>query len=165
MMGSGKSTIGQVLSQMLGVPFSDLDNIIESDQNTTIPDIFSKKGESGFRTIEKNLLIKHAVNTSGVMALGGGALQNQQIVDHIKKHGWLVFLDTPLPLLIDRLKTSEGRPMLNNAEADNPEKRIRKLLEERLPYYHQAHITIQAGSLSKDSIAKKIIKKLKNYEA
>ncbi len=165
MMGSGKSTVGKALSSMLDVPFSDLDALIVQRKGTSIPEIFEKEGENGFRTIEQNLLIEHAGTTKGVLALGGGTLQNQHLVDHVKLHGWLVFLETPVDVLVKRLKSGKGRPMLSKTEVKNLENRIENLLKERLPYYHQAHISVQTGSLSQQQVAEQIVKKLKLYEA
>jgi len=165
MMGSGKSTVGKALSDILGISFSDLDTLIVNQEGISIPEIFESKGESGFRMIEQKLLIQHAKTTKGILALGGGALQDQQIVDHVKSYGWLVFLETPLEVLVNRLKSGRGRPMLNKTEVKNLDNRIENLLKERLPYYHQAHIIIQTGSSSKKQVAEQIVKKLKSYEA
>jgi shikimate kinase len=165
MMGSGKSTIGRALAEMTGMDFIDLDDLIVEHEKITIPEIFAQKGEEGFRAIEKELLIRHAQNIKGVLALGGGALQNQDLVNHLKLHGWLVFLNASEDILFNRLKSADGRPMLSNTETEDLKNRIRTLLDERLPYYRQAHVTVQTGSLKRKDVAVKIIKKLKMYEA
>lgn len=165
MMGSGKSTTGRILASELGVPFLDLDEMIVEKSKMAIPDIFEEKGEPFFRKIERSLLIKESQKFSGVMALGGGALQNQHIVDHLKIYGWLVFLDVPQSVISSRISGDSNRPMLNNENENNAVKsKVESLLEERLPLYRQAEITIDAGNLTAETIAKEIIKKLTLYD-
>lgn len=164
MMGSGKSTIGKQLAKELDIPFADLDSLIEKQENRSIPEIFSLEGEAAFRSIEQRLLIKTAQEAEGVLALGGGSLQNQQITDHVKLHGWLIFINPPEAVLLNRLKNSKKRPMLNSGEDENQKEIIGRLMKERLPFYSQAHITVNTGGLKKKEIVDLIIQKLKMYE-
>jgi shikimate kinase len=83
-------------------------------------------------------------------------------VDHIKRNGWLVFLDCPRSVLFNRLKNSKNRPMLSSP--NRLTKRIESLLEERLPFYRQAHIIINTFGLAEEAAASSIIQKLANYE-
>ena len=161
MMGAGKSTIGKILAAKSGVPFSDLDSLIESSENMSIPEIFDSHGEQKFRETERSILLEHAKKAEGIIALGGGSLQNQQLVDHIKLSGWLIFLNVPVKELIKRLKNSANRPMLENSDL---EKKIKQLLKERLPFYNQAHITIHTNDMDAEEIAENILKKLRIYE-
>lgn len=163
MMGSGKSTIGKIIAQKTGFPFQDLDTIIEDGEGMTIPEIFKTRGEEYFRKTESFWLIQHARTAKGILALGGGSLQNQQLVDHLKMYGWLVFLNASASVLYNRLKQSKHRPMLSSAGSDLKQ-RIEALLEERRSFYEQAHITIEVDSLETDEIANQLIKKLKLYE-
>jgi shikimate kinase len=165
MMGSGKSTIGRDLARYLNVSFCDLDSIIEKELGKTIPEIFALNGEEFFRKTERELLIKKSQTVQGVMALGGGSLQNQFLVDHVKLNGWLVFLDTPHSVLLNRLKNSENRPMLSSDKAtESPDQLIKKLLDARKPFYSQAHITIRTGNLTRQKIVDQILQKLSIYE-
>lgn len=161
MMGSGKSSVGKRLASKLNVPFSDLDKLIIRQESMSIPEIFSQKGEEYFRKTERNVLIKESQRTKGVMALGGGSLQNQQIVDHLKIYGWLVFLKVPQSVLLSRLKTGRNRPMLSNT---NIEQKIDQLLTERTPFYDQADITVDVSTESHNQVVDKLIKKLSVYE-
>lgn len=162
MMGSGKSTVGRKVADKLEVPFCDLDEVIENEAGKPIPEIFKDKGEPGFRKLERSLLIRKSQYSKGVMALGGGSLQNQHIVDHLKIYGWLVFLDVPLSVILNRISGDANRPMLR---ADTPEKiKVQSLLEERLPLYRQAEITIDAGNRMADEIAHELIKKMTLYD-
>lgn len=165
MMGAGKSTIGKKVAKLLGLPFSDLDAVIEEKEGRSIPEIFSESGEAAFRSIERDLLVHLARNHKGVLALGGGSLQNQHVVDHIKLYGWLVFLDAPLTDITSRLLKSKNRPMLENNDKETVERRVSELMAERLPLYRQAHITIKTGGISRKKAAAEIVKKLKLYDA
>lgn len=162
MMGSGKSTIGEKLAEKLGIPFKDLDSEIEESEGMSIPEIFEQKGEKGFRAIERKQIIKLAGNFEGVLALGGGSLQNQQVVDHLKIYGWLVFIDTSQEEIIKRLSDPSGRPMLESS--DEIAERISNLFDERMQYYEQSHFSVQTDDKSIEEITTEIVKKLNIYE-
>jgi len=104
-------------------------------------------------------------NSQKVIALGGGALQNQEVVTHIKKNGLLIFLDVPLSVLSKRLANASGRPLLQNADEKETEMKIAKLLSERTKYYSQAHIKIETEKYSPGLIADKIINNYTPYES
>lgn len=162
MMGSGKSTIGEQLAKELDVPFTDLDALIEESEEMSIPEIFNQKGEEGFRDIEKKQLLNIAGSAEGVVALGGGSLQNQMIVDHLKLYGWLIYLDASQAEIMNRLSEGSGRPMLDDSKELS--ERISSLFDERLTFYEQAHFSIQTEKKSVEKIATEIVKKLKIYE-
>lgn len=164
MMGAGKSTVGQTLAKILQVPFYDLDQVIENHEKQTIPEIFETGGEEAFRKIERQLLIAHTDEMEGVLALGGGSLQNQLIVDHIKLNGWLVYLNPPLETILARLKDKSGRPMISDHDSGKIKDRVHTLIHERAPFYNQAHITVKTATLTPDETADLIIKKLSFYE-
>ena len=161
MMGSGKSTVGKMLAKKLNVPFQDLDNLIEKQEQMKIPEIFSKKGEEYFRNVEKDLLISEADKLRGVIALGGGSLQNQEIVDHLKTVGITVFLQVPISVLLTRLRGGRNRPMLAGVDL---EEKLLTLMKERLPLYEQADITIPVENEPHIRVVQSIINKLATYE-
>lgn len=161
MMGSGKTSVGKILAEKCNVPFQDLDSLIEDAENLKISEIFESKGESYFREIEQKLLIQKSQQVEGVLSLGGGSLQNQMIVDHLKVLGWLVYLKEPEHSLVERLENSKKRPMLKNTDVKN---KISSLLKERSKFYEQAHITIERNGKNKEETADEILKKLKMYE-
>lgn len=162
MMGSGKSTIGEKLAEELEVPFKDLDSVIEESEGKTIPEIFEQDGEPEFRKIERKHLIKLSGNFLGVLALGGGSLQNQQIVDHLKIYGWLVFIDTSQEEIVKRLSDPSGRPMLERS--NEIAERISNLFDERMKFYEQSHFSVQTENKSIDEITTEIVKKINIYE-
>ncbi|MEX1062421.1 MAG: shikimate kinase [Balneolaceae bacterium] len=165
MMGSGKSTVGRILASRMDMPFVDMDDLIEQQEGMTISEIFSRKGEKTFRKIEKELVMKTVDNSGCVIALGGGALQDQQITDHLKNKGWLIFLDAPLSVLSRRLANDTKRPLLQQAGKEKIRIRIDRLLKERKKYYLQSHITIDTGRLSPETASHTIINKIKMNES
>ena len=165
MMGSGKTTVGKILADKLSFSFSDLDDVIEKAAGMSIPEIFDLKGEPEFRKIEKKLLFHAAEKSNMVIALGGGALQNQKIVDHLKLKGQLIFLDAPLSVLFSRVKNDSTRPILQNKNESETKDRIQQLLKERMQYYRQSHITVDAGLDDPGLVADSVIKKLSMHES
>jgi len=164
MMGSGKSTIGKALAQKLSEPFHDLDHLIEEKNGISIPEIFKKEGEESFRQTEKELIVQLAQTAEGVIALGGGTLQNQQITDHVKLNGWLVFLDCKPDTLYNRLKDSSNRPMISSLSKENLKLKITTLLNGRLEFYEQAHFSVECNDRDIDAILEELVQKLKFYE-
>ncbi len=166
MMGSGKSTVGKEIASALAVDFHDLDSMIIEEAEMSIPQIFETKGEQWFRDIELKLLIRESQKISGVMALGGGSLQSQRVVDHLKIYGWMIFLNVPKSVLLDRLSGDKNRPKLKNRKQNSEElkKTLDTLFEQRLPLYSQAQITVDTNSDSPGEVAENILKKIKIYD-
>lgn len=164
MMGSGKSTVGAKLAEKLSLPFYDLDSIIEEKESASIPDIFSSKGESYFRDIEKKTLIDHLKIKSGITSLGGGSLQTAELTENIKEIATLVFIEVPLSVLLWRLKSDKSRPMI--AAEGNDEKQLRerlmKLIKQREPLYKMAHLHIEGGNKNTDELASEIALKIRD---
>lgn len=170
-MGAGKTTIGQKLAAELGRPFLDLDDRIVEKAGKPIPDIFEASGEGRFRAIERSALLEVARQFNGVVALGGGSLQNQHLLDHLKRNGLLIFIEAPIPVIIDRISQDANRPLLLDEQGepkdrDTLKKELKMLYEDRLPLYEQAMITlnIKAGE-SADQQVKTLINKIRNYVA
>ncbi|MEX2600309.1 MAG: shikimate kinase [Balneolaceae bacterium] len=164
MMGSGKTTIGKVLAEKLALPFSDLDDEIVKREQALIPEIFSKHGEEYFRERERRTLEELSRLPAGVVALGGGALQNREITEGLKQQGRLIFLDAPISVLLSRLQNDKSRPLLNRTGQESPAEKLQRLYRERRPRYAQAHITIRIGTESPAEIAEAILVRLKDYE-
>lgn len=166
MMGAGKTTVGKIVAEKTTTDFRDLDDLIEDHAGLSIPDIFDRHGEDYFRDLEQKILIKTSQQMSGVMALGGGALQNQRVVDHLKIYGWLIFLNVPKSVIFDRLAGDENRPMLSHGHTSREQLRntINTLMNERLPFYNQAQITIDADRKTPVEVAEKILTRLTIYE-
>lgn len=168
-MGAGKSTVGEMLSQKLGTSFLDLDDYIQEKTGKDIPQIFSEDGEQRFRKIERKCLLEVIIDFKGVVALGGGSLQNQHMVDHIKLNGLLIFIETPFSIILDRIAEESNRPLLLNEQGSLKkkeilEKELRILYEQRLPFYQQAALSISyEKENSIESMVNSLIKKIRYH--
>ena len=154
MMGVGKSTIGNALSQHLSMEFVDIDKIIEKKLKLTIHKIFEKKGETFFRKIEEKVTLAEIKKKNRVISLGGGAFMNEKIRNHVvldTKSFWL-YLD--VKLLEKRLINSKKRPLLINKNISSTLERIYK---ERRSTYSLANYKIDCNNLTAKLITKKII--------
>lgn len=146
-MGAGKSTLGRLLAARLGVSFTDLDRHLAERAGMSIPEIFEKEGEEGFRERERALVLELAREGSGVIALGGGSLQDRSLADHLRKHGLLIFIDTPFSVIFERIREDTGRPLADKAgepggDHDEGRGRLKALLERRRPLYEQAELSL-----------------------
>lgn len=143
-MGSGKTYWGQRLSTLLKIPFFDLDTVIVEKENKTIPQLFAERGEESFRMTEKETLeALIEENPSMVLSCGGGTPCFFNNIDRMKKYGVVVWLNTPVDVILERLmKEKEGRPLVRDiAENDLRAYIVRKLNERRI-YYEQANVVL-----------------------
>ena len=155
MMGVGKSTIGKNLAKKLKCNFVDVDKLIENNEGMSINLIFKKKKESYFRKIESEIALSVLKKTNSVIALGGGAFLNNSIRRSIKKLSVSFWLDVPIDLLINRLKRTKKRPLLNNK---NINETVKKIYFERKKIYSEADFKIKCNSLKTEEIVDKILK-------
>lgn len=168
-MASGKTTLGRTLAQKLDIPFQDLDAVIEKREGCSINKIFNTEGENYFRQKEREYLQERLRNGSGVLSLGGGALQDQQLTDHVKNNGILIFVDTPLETIVERVRNSTERPILydENGEIKSKEalfKELKALYLGREKFYMQASVRIYTPSYpSVEAMADDTIEKIKQY--
>jgi len=162
MMGSGKTVNGKLLAEKLSVPFHDTDQHIENSEKISIPEIFELRGEPYFRKCERQAINKLCkANEPSIISLGGGSLQNQPVIEMIKQTGWLIYLNAPENILVNRLVSSDNRPMLRGEKRSE---KITKLLSERRIFYKQAHFTIDTNHKSPSQITDEILEKVLNYE-
>ena len=131
-MGSGKSTIGNIIARRLNREFQDSDHYIERRTGVDIARIFDIEGEQGFRERETTALQELLGENNRVIATGGGSVvrsENQQL---LKQQGYVVFLDTSLNQQMQRLRRDKKRPLL---QTDDPRARLESLLKQRRPIY------------------------------
>jgi len=157
MMGSGKSSIGKELSNILSLKFYDTDLEIEKMLNMTVSSIFKNKGENYFRKIEEKICIDLINGDEKVVALGGGAFLNKKIREVVLKKSISVWIDADISTIVKRMKLSKNiRPMLDYKDLKNS---ISSILTERSPIYQLAKIKIKVTNISKKKIANEIKKK------
>lgn len=156
-MGSGKSTVGRTLAEMLGISFVDLDELIVDGEKRSIPEIFSFDGEKGFRTLELKYLRKVLkVGGDMVLSLGGGTPTIPAAASLLREKTICIYLRTTIETLEINLSGAEGgRPLL---EGKALREKIAELLSERADTYENtAHTTIDIDGLSPEQIAEEII--------
>lgn len=144
LMGCGKTWWGQRLAQRLNLPFVDLDEQIEAGEGMTVSQIFTQMGEKGFRSLEQVYLRRLAVIPEAAVAAGGGAPCFFDNMTWMNAHGITIYLETPVSLLADRLEANPSdRPLLTGTPAGRLLQRLEELLQQREPFYRQAHITVK----------------------
>lgn len=157
-MGSGKTTVGRKLSNLLDFDFVDIDQALIARTGVTISHIFELEGEEGFREREARLLKEVSEQRNVVVSTGGGIVTREENLATMHKRGTIVFLDVPFRVLWHRLKGCQNRPLL---QVDDPRRKIEQLIEERTPLYlAAADIHLKVSSDSANRTAKRIQRKL-----
>ena len=131
-MGSGKSTIGNIIAKRLHREFKDSDHFIENRTGVDIARIFDIEGEQGFRDRESNALSELLSENNRVIATGGGSVLRSENRQLLKQKGYIVFLDTTVNQQMQRLRRDKKRPLL---QTDDPRARLESLLKQRRPIY------------------------------
>jgi len=157
MMGSGKSSIGNLVSKKLDLHFVDIDNLIIENAGMTISEIFEKKGENYFRNLEEKITLKCLKEIKNVISLGGGGFINTKIRKEVLNNHFSFWLNWDELTLIRRIKGSKKRPLAFKST----DQEIRAIIKNRSKIYSNAQFKINCNKLSKTEIVKKIIK---NYE-
>ena len=157
MMGSGKSTVGKLLAEQMQMTFLDLDEIIETNTQKTIRDIFEQDGELYFRKLESEALV-NVNQENSVISCGGGIILDELNRFQLKSSGKVVFLQVSIEELSKRLQTLVGRPLLKGKKIDEE---LTSLWSDRKELYIEtAHITINVESQTPKQITELIIKSL-----
>ena len=154
MMGSGKSSIGSLVSKKLGLSFIDIDNVIIKNTGMSVSEIFKKKGENYFRNLEEKITLKCLKKIKNVVSLGGGAFINVKIRKEILANHFSFWLNWDEPTLIKRIKNSKKRPLVFKSTDEE----IRAIIKNRSKIYANAQFKINCNKLTKTEIVKKIIK-------
>ena len=153
MMGSGKSSIGYLLSKSLNLKFVDIDKKIENDTNLKIYDIFEKKGENFFREIEEKITLKFLKNKKQIISLGGGGFMNKNIRKEVLTNNLSFWLNWRNSTIIKRILKSKKRPLAFKSNEND----LRKLINERTKIYSKANFRINCETLTKSMIVKQIV--------
>ena len=159
MMGSGKTSCGSVLAKKLDVSFIDIDNIIESEANLKISEIFNKFGEKYFRSLEENVIFFKVnqylkQNLKAIISLGGGGFESEKTRKFLLNNTKVIWLNTDVKVLSKRIGNAFNRPMIKG----NVETNIEMLLNKRINNYQKSHIKINTDNVSINELCDKIIK-------
>ena len=163
MMGTGKSKFGRLIAKNLSFNFYDIDLLIEQKFNNTIKTIFEEKGEKFFRQAEENI-IKELIytlsyaNKSSVISLGGGAFDNVNTRTLLLKNSHVIWLNSPVEKLINRVGDGSKRPMIRG----DVNKSISELLKKRIKYYSLCHDQLNTNKLNQNQIIEKITEIISN---
>lgn len=148
-MGAGKTTLGKRLAYRLGLPFTDLDDLLTEQYGQSIPEMFATVGEAVFRKRERAALQQLAAQ-AGIVSLGGGTPCYADNMDWLLKHGYTIYLRVPVGMLIARLAVVRaGRPLLSQVPEDQLPAFIGQLLAAREPYYCRAHAIVEQPDVKK----------------
>jgi len=154
MMGAGKSSIGRRLAQRLDILFVDADSEIEIAAGMSIEDIFATRGEPEFRAGEARVIARLLEGGTQVIATGGGAFMNADTRATIMAKGVSVWLKADFDVLMRRIKRRNDRPLL---KIDDPEAKLRELIDLRYPTYALADLTVQSRDVVHEKIVDEIV--------
>jgi len=158
-MGTGKTSVGIKLAEMLNMTFVDTDDLIEQDSGMAIPDIFKNMGEEHFRDLESKVAESVSGQEKQVIATGGGIVKREKNIQNLRKKGVLFCLDARPEVILRRTSGYNHRPLL---QVDDPIGRIKDMLRERDQFYAKADYRIDTSDLSIDQIAENIVRFYKN---
>lgn len=136
--GTGKSHFGKVLEEEIGIPFFDLDDLIEEKEGRAISEIFEKEGEDYFRKVESEMLHSVSSKSQFILATGGGSPCFHDGIQFMNNNGVTVYLTEKKAVLVNRLSIKSHRPLMQ----DDIENKIDELLKTRSQYYDQADLVI-----------------------
>ena len=159
-MGAGKSTVGKILADRLGMRFIDADQEIERAAGCTITDFFEKYGEVEFRKGEERVISRILAGEPCVLATGGGAFMSEATRLLIKKIATSVWLRVSFEVLAKRLEKRSDRPLLQTAD---PQQTLKALIKKRYPIYNDADFIVDVENDGVDITVSKVVECLGDY--
>lgn len=151
--GSGKSTVGRLVAERLGVGCRDTDADVEAETLTPVADIFVDQGEEHFRALEREAVRRALREHDGVLVVGGGAVLDSGIRVLLREHP-VVFLAVSLPDAVKRLGLARDRPVA----LGNPRSQLLRLLRDREPLYAEvAAATVRTDGRTPDEVADAVL--------
>jgi shikimate kinase len=151
--GAGKTTVGALVAERLGLPLGDTDDEIVARTGKPIAEIFVDDGEEAFRALERDVVADGLAGFDGVLVLGGGAVLAAETRARLAGHR-VVFLSAGVPAAANRIGLNRDRPLL----LGNPRQQLRALLDARLPLYREvAAVTVETDELTPDEVADAVV--------
>ena len=160
LMGAGKSAIGRIVAQQLGLSFVDTDTEIERVSRMSISELFAAYGEEEFRALETRVIKRLLRTGPRVVSTGGGAFINEKTRKQIERGGLSVWLNADLDVLWERVNKRDHRPLL---KTENPKQTLKDLMDKRYPIYALADITVQSRDVRKEVIANEVLTAVIEY--
>ena len=154
-MGSGKSLCSIRLGDLLSREVISTDKAIEQREGKSIPEIFKEQGEAYFREVESKVIQEISGMTGKIIDTGGGVVLNKDNVDLLKKSGILIWLKASVETIWNNIQhVPRKRPLL---DVEDPKGKIKELMEERIPFYSQADISLVTDGKSIEKICDHIL--------
>lgn len=154
-MGSGKSTVGRLVADRLGLPFTDLDAAVESATGMTVSELFTERGEPGFREVEHEELGRLVSSDPAVVACGGGVILDDRNRVLLHMLGRVVYLRVTAEEALARVGSAEGRPLLAGPD---PLESGRTLLAARERLYEAvADLVVDTGGKAPSGVAEEVV--------
>jgi shikimate kinase len=153
-MGTGKSSVGQMVAASLHFTFLDTDHDIEVRARKSIAEIFAKDGEPAFREWEQRIVQELTQRKKTVISTGGGLPADEANLASLKSHAFVVCLWASPEKILERVRYQTHRPLLNEP---NPLAKIRSLLAAREPFYRQADVLLNTEMRSVREVAQQVI--------
>jgi shikimate kinase len=163
LMGSGKTAVGKRCAEVLGRPFVDTDELVESGSGQTVAELFATVGEVGFRAVERQAVADACASpTPIVISCGGGAVLDPDNRRHLQSSGRVVWLRAPAAVLAERIGSTSARPLLANG---NPEVTLERLATLRAGTYSAiAEATIDTDSLAVEEVVDRVLAEFASEE-
>ncbi len=152
MMGSGKTSVGRLLSERLELPLYDTDATVEANAGQTVGEIFSHLGEPRFRELESLAVRVIASQDDGIVSTGGGVVLDSSNVEAMRESGTIVLLDADVGTLTARVGTAAERPLI----AKDPERYLRELASARGAVYEDAAEVVVDATGSIEDVAHRV---------
>ena len=152
-MGTGKTTVGKQLAAQLGLPLVDMDQLIETAEKKSIPQIFADHGEAYFRNLERNLVQQLAPTNGNIISTGGGIVLNTDNIVDFAQYGLVVCLTATPQTILQRVQDDQIRPLL----AGEKEKQIQTLLTKRQSLYDTIPFQVKTDARSPQEIVDSIL--------
>jgi shikimate kinase len=153
-MGTGKTSVGRFVAELLDFQYLDTDEMIQSGTGRIISDIFKTDGEPAFRALEEKVVAELASRAKTVIATGGGLPTNPTNLTSLKSHALVVCLWASPEKIWERVKNQSHRPLLHDTD---PQKKIRELLAAREPFYKQADVLLNTELRSVREVTQQIV--------
>jgi shikimate kinase len=153
-MGTGKSSVGQLVAAQLHFAYLDTDHVIEARAGKTISELFTQDGEPAFRELERRVVEELSLRRKTVISTGGGLAANEANLASLKSHALVVCLWASPERIWERVRGQTHRPLLNEPD---PLARIRSLLAVREPWYRKADILLNTELRSVREVAQQVI--------
>ncbi len=160
LMGAGKSAIGRLVANQLGLSFVDTDHEIERVSRMSISELFATYGEAEFRALETRVIRRLLRSGPKVVSTGGGAFINEKTRRQIERGGISIWLKADLDVLWERVNKRDNRPLL---KTENPKQTLENLMNERYPIYQRANLTVVSRNVRADVVGAEVLDALNAY--